>query len=100
MVRLWRNQRHCIDALVLLLLLANTAAAQDYVIRDREGRRVGTIEQGIGDRLIQRDTTGRRTGTIEPGIGDRLILRDAQGRRTGTVEPGIGNRLIIRDKNG
>ena len=86
--------------LLALALLADAASAQDYIIRDGSGRRVGTVEQGIGVRLIHRDASGRRTGTIEPGIGNRLILRDARGRRTGTIEPGIGNRLIIRDRQG
>ena len=40
-----------------------------------------------GNRLIVRDKDGRRTGTIDEGIGDRFILRDSTGRRIGTVEP-------------
>ena len=47
-----------------LALLADAASAQDYIVRDGDGRRVGTVEQGIGERLIQRDASGRRTGTI------------------------------------
>ncbi len=58
-----------------LALLAGAVSAQDYMVRDSRGRRVGTVEQGIGERLIQRDASGRRTGTIEPGIGNRLIPR-------------------------
>ena len=68
-----------------LALLADAALAQDYIVRDSRGRRVGTVEQGIGERLAQRDASGRRTGTIEPGIGNRLILRDARGRRTAAL---------------
>ncbi len=57
-----------VAVILALALLLGTASAQDYIVRDDSGRRVGTVERGIGDRLVQRDASGRRTGTIEPGI--------------------------------
>lgn len=77
--------------------LAGPASAQYYIIRDRDGRRVETIEKSVGDTLVRRDASGRRIGTVEDGPSDTLILRDKAGRRTGTVEPTAGDRLIVRD---
>ncbi len=67
-----------ITVTLALALLADAASAQDYIVRDGSGRRVGTVEKGIGERLIQRDASGRRTGTIEPGIGIRRIKKRRQ----------------------
>jgi hypothetical protein len=92
--------RGALLALVLAAAPAHGAAAGDWTVLDRSGRRVETIEEGIGDRLIRRDATGRRLGTIEEGIGDRLIIRDRAGRREATVEPGIGDRLKVLDPAG
>lgn len=73
--------------LAWLLLLAAPALAKDrQVIRDESGRRVGTVEQGVGDRRVIRDESGRRIGTVEPGVGDRQVIRDRDGKRVGTVE--------------
>ncbi len=68
-----------VAVILALALLVGTASAQDYIVRDSSGRRVGTVEQGIGERLIQRDASGRRTGTIEPGIGTDLSFATLGG---------------------
>ncbi len=73
--------------LILLLFLALPALAKDrQIIRDSSGRRVGTVEQGVGKRQVIRDESGRRVGTVEPGVGDRQVIRDSSGKRLGTVE--------------
>lgn len=61
------------------------------------GQRLGTIEQGIGDRLILKDASGRRTGTITPGMGTRQIVTDPSGRRVGIIERGVGRQTIKND---
>ena len=75
--------------LLALLLIATPALAADrQVIRDSDGKRTGTIEEGVGGRQVIRDADGKRVGTIEPGVGDRQVIRDRDGKRTGTVEKG------------
>lgn len=45
------------------------------------------IEPGIGaGRLVVKDARGRRVGTVEQGIGGRLIIRNTRGARVGTVQ--------------
>jgi hypothetical protein len=76
-----------IRALGLTLMLVGSAGAEErQVIRDEHGRRVGTIEQGVGERQVIRDEHGRRVGAIEPGVGGGQVIRDEQGRRVGTTD--------------
>ena len=107
--------------LIGALALAGAASAENYVVRDRDGRMIGTIEQTPGntlyrhdwpqtpvlgqdvrrsERLPLRDSYGRRIGSIEPWIGDKLIVRDEHGRQLDVIGP-IGNgRYIMRDSMG
>ncbi len=83
-----------IPVTLALALLTDAASAQDYIVRDGSGRRVGTVEQGIGERLIQRDASGRRTGTIpdqqaygvtriNPAAGERWFCSENDARAAG-----------------
>src|SRR5688572_28120406 len=63
---------------------------RDWVERDAQGRRTGTVEPSGRGGYVERDARGRRQETGEAGPGGPTIRRDAQGCRTGTVEPGSG----------
>lgn len=82
--------------LLTVLAVSGTATAEELIIRDESGRRIGTLEPSPIDpeKLIIRDERGLRTGTIEPDaiVEDRLIIRDLSGRRRGTIEPSFTNR--------
>lgn len=69
------------------------AAAQDYVIRDAQGRIVETLKPGASGDLIRRDPSGKHIGTAHPGMSDRLELRDSQGRFRGTIQASIGGHV-------
>jgi hypothetical protein len=71
--------------MIVLVHAALPALAEDYVVRDAQGRRTETIEQGHGGDLVRRDAEGRRIGTVENDVG-KQVLRDREGRRMGTVE--------------
>jgi hypothetical protein len=80
----------------VLVHAALPAVADDYVVRDAQGRRTETIERCHGGDLVRRDAEGRRIGTVEDDVG-KQVLRDRKGRRVGTVEHGGGGDWIIRD---
>src|SRR5690349_2852986 len=67
--------------------------AQDYVIRDAQGRRNGTVDRQGPDRYILRDSSGKRAGTIDQSTDGRLIIRDTRERRIGTIESGPSRDL-------
>ena len=41
---------------------------------------------GDQERLVIRDEYGRRVQTVEPGVGGKKVIRDENGRRVGEVE--------------
>jgi hypothetical protein len=43
--------------------------AEEYLIQDRDGRRVGTIKKIESDKAIVLDRYGRRVGTISGPVG-------------------------------
>lgn len=82
-------------AMIGLVLVPYIALADDdYVIKDRQGKRVGTVERrGDADRdeYVVRDMQGKRQLFITPRFngddGEREFqIRDRQGKRIGTVE--------------
>ena len=73
-------------AIIIALLFATPATAQTLIIRDNDGSRLATIEEGPGNRLIIRDSEGHRIGTLEEAPGDRVIVRDEDGKRIGSME--------------
>lgn len=78
-------------AMIIALALVGAAAPpshakERHIIRDESGRRVGTVEQGVGGRQVIRDQGGQRLRTVEPRRGGAGVLREASGNRTGTVE--------------
>ena len=85
--------------MIVLVYTALPALAEDYVVRDAQGRRAETIERSHGGDLVRRDAEGRRIGTVEDDVG-KQVLRDREGRRVGTVEQGSGGDWIIRDSQG
>jgi hypothetical protein len=85
--------------MIVLVYAALPALAEDYVVRDAQGRRAETIERSHGGDLVRRDAEGRRIGTVEDDAG-KQVLRDREGRRVGTVEQGSGGNWIIRDSQG
>lgn len=73
--------------LVLIALLgAAPAAAQDFVQRDPSGRRLGTFESDHRGGFVQRDASGRRVATFESDGRGGYVIRDPSGRRIGTLE--------------
>ena len=88
-----------IVVMIVLVHASLPAVADDYVVRDAQGRRTETIERSHGGDLIRRDAEGRRIGTVEDDVG-KQVLRDREGRRVGTVEQGGGGDWIIRDSQG
>jgi hypothetical protein len=85
--------------MIVVVHAALPALAEDYVVRDAQGRRAETIERSHGGDLVRRDAEGRRIGTVEDDVG-KQVLRDRNGRRVGTVEQGGGGDWIIRDRQG
>jgi hypothetical protein len=53
---------------------------QNEVLRDRDGRRIGEIENSSNGTLILRDASGRRLGEYDPR---QNVTRDVSGRRVG-----------------
>lgn len=53
----------------------------EEVLRDRQGRRLGTIVTQPNGTQIARDAQGRRLGEYDP---KQNVTRDVQGRRVGT----------------
>ncbi len=72
--------------IIIALLFTTPAAAQTLIIRDNDGTKLATIEEGPGNRLIIRDSEGHRIGTLEEAPGDRVIVRDNEGNRTGSLD--------------
>jgi len=57
------------------------------VVRSREGRPIGRIEEEVGGSHVLRDSNGRRSGNVVPGFNkNELVIRDSDGRRQGTLE--------------
>lgn len=54
---------------VSLALCATPSRAEQYLIQDRDGRRVGTIKKIESDKAIVLDRYGRRVGTISGPVG-------------------------------
>jgi len=52
----------------------------EEILRDRDGRRIGTIETRADRIQIIRDANGRRLGEYDPRNN---VTRDANGRRVG-----------------
>lgn len=98
-----RNRRPVALLLVVATVLCGAAPAviaQDYVIRDMQGRRTGTADRQGPDRYILRDPSGKRTGTIDQGTDGRLTIRNSHDRRVGTIEAGPSKDLVGRDTGG
>jgi hypothetical protein len=85
--------------MIVLVHAALPVLAEDYVVRDAQGRWTETIKRGHSGNLVRRDAEGRRIGTVEDDAG-KQVLRDREGRRVGTVEQGGGGDWIIRDSQG
>jgi hypothetical protein len=57
------------------------------VVRSREGRRIGQIEEEVGGSHVLRDSNGRKSGNVVRGFNENeLVIRDGDGRRQGTLE--------------
>ena len=52
----------------------------EEVLRNRDGRRIGTIETKSDKTQLIRDANGRRLGEYDPKSN---VTRDANGRRVG-----------------
>ena len=72
-------------------LLAADTAADDYIVRDRDGRRIGTVDRIDRDTVIlhARDgrRLGRRLGTVALQTAGAAIRRDRLGARAGRGTP-------------
>jgi len=82
------------------ILLASTARAEDYTIRDRLGNRNGSIQQNPSGSYSIRDRSGMTTGRIERGIGGQWVLRDIKGQTTGRLDERPDGGYVIRDPKG
>lgn len=88
-----------LSIIMAIVALPMSAQAEEFVVRDI--RTVERIESGgAPGQLIRRDPTGKRIGTIEDTVGDNKVLRDSSGRRIGTVERGANDDWIVRDTDG
>lgn len=66
-------------------------------MRDREGRRVGTVEKDVLGRSIIRGLRGQRTHTIERRVSNDAVIRNQGGQRVGTITPSNGS-FVVRDR--
>ena len=62
-----------------------SAHAQQTVVRDAQGRTVGTVTTDSAGTKTFRDGSGRTTGTATRDSGGTTTFRDSQGRTTGTA---------------
>ena len=62
-----------------LCALTTAAAADDHTVRDRNGRRVESVERSFGAVLIRRDAHRGRIGSVVPDGAGRFVLREPQG---------------------
>ena len=81
-------------------LLAADTAADDYIVRDRDGRRIGTVDRIDRDRVILHARDGRRLGTLTPTPGGDLVVHDRLGRWLGTLALQTAGAAIQRDRLG
>jgi hypothetical protein len=74
-------------ALGLVLVLASPVAAGESstTLRDKNGFRVGRVDEDRRGNLTIRDKAGNRTGTWQH-TGDGYIIRDRAGYRIGAVK--------------
>lgn len=58
-----------------------------YLIHDRYGRRLGTVDQIDRDILTVHNRYGRRIGTLTPDPSGEAAIEDCFGRNIVTVNP-------------
>lgn len=96
------TNRSAMTIVTVALILAGgalaPASADELIIRDQNGKFVGTITESPSGTYIRRGPVGDFKGTITPGPipGDRATIRDPVGRATGTISPDG----TIRDSSG
>lgn len=69
-----------------MLLIPSPSWTRDWVIRDQQGRRTGTIEPQSDGRYVHRDGDGRRTGTVERNDDGSWTMKDTLERRAERAE--------------
>lgn len=75
-----------IFAVILVWLLhAHTAHAQQATFRDSGGRTTGTASTDSGGQTTYRDAGGRTTGTAATDSQGTTTFRDSSGRTVGTA---------------
>jgi YD repeat-containing protein len=71
--------------LLMAILHATAAAAQQSTFRDASGRTIGTVTTDSNGMKTFRDGSGRTTGTATRDSNGTTTFRDASGRTTGTA---------------
>ena len=61
--------------------------AEQSIVRDRFGHRVGRVDRKADGDLVLRDRHGFRTGRMQGDGRGGYTIRDRHGFRTGTVSP-------------
>lgn len=61
--------------------------AANYLIHDRYGWRIGTVDWIDGDTLIVHDRYGWRIRTLTPDPGGEAVIEDRFGRNIGALAP-------------
>jgi hypothetical protein len=75
-----------IFAVILVCLLhAHTAGAQQATFRDSGGRTTGTASTDSGGQTTYRDDRGRTTGAATVDSAGTTTFRDSSGRTVGTA---------------
>lgn len=69
------------------------------ILRDANGRTVGTANSTPSGMMTFRDSNGRAAGTATT-LGNQTIFRDANGRTAWTATSAGDNMIIYRDANG
>jgi YD repeat-containing protein len=75
----------CSVVAVLFFLLTSFGHAQQTMVRDAQGRLIGTVSTDSAGTKTFRDGNGRMTGSATRDSGGTTTFRDSQGRMTGSA---------------
>ena len=72
---------------LLVIMAAASASADDLTIRDRFGAPVETLTKTPDGTYVRRGPAGEYSGTITPDPSGGAVVRDRSGRYQGAVAP-------------
>lgn len=76
-----------IAAAIVAFFHAKPVMSADYLIHDRYGRRISTVDRIDRDTLTVHDRYGRRVGTLTPNPSGRTAIEGRFGHKIETISP-------------